>query len=290
MEIHTLLSRCPLSPPCTPASCTGRAWGRLQSFLDAFLEITLQNSYRSFSSKQSLEAGEFLFSSLKWYLEKSCSVSCFILQSPKFAQTALTKQLWEWESHLSFIGLAIASEILLFLRKLLLTSPYFILQNGASLGWNKISNCCLTAQPPRARRGLWKANIFCCAVLKEISKKPLPSVLLFLSLKVLLSVSKGYGDEHSQNKPGKEKLTLKYEFKLLNWPVRGVKQTSKQTENSHNLLTYRMTAQKKCDKTGTYKYHHEIKWGKNPETNLRTELEYNVPIVLMLLQCNGQVA
>lgn len=58
-------------------------------------------------------------------------------------------------------------------------------------------------------------------------------------------MSKGYGDEHSQNKPGKEKLTLKYEFKLLNWPVRGVKQTSKQTENSHNLLTYRMTAQKK---------------------------------------------
>lgn len=65
----------------------------------------------------------------------------------------------------------------LFWRKPLLTRLNFILQNGVSLGWNEISNCCLTAQPTRAGRGLWKANTFLCAVPEKISKKPLPPVV-----------------------------------------------------------------------------------------------------------------
>lgn len=236
-DIHKLLSCPPLSPPCT-----GEDWGQIQSFLGVFLDITLQNNYSSFCSKCSWEAGEFLFSALKWYLQKSCSVSCFILISPKFAQTALAKQLWESESDLSFTELAVITKMLfLFWKKQLLISLYFILQNGASLGWNKISNCCLRVQPTRAERGCRKQIVLSGLCRKRSLKKPwLPVVLLF-SFKILLSVPNSYVDKHGEKQTRKEKLMLTYKFKLSNWPVRGVKQANwKPTP-----LTYKMTPQKR---------------------------------------------
>jgi len=92
-------------------------------------------------------------------------VSCFILQSPYFAQIALTKELWERESDLSFMELTVISEMLfLFWRKLLLTSPYFILQNSASLWWNKINKCLPYGTTYQSRKGVVESKYLslCC--------------------------------------------------------------------------------------------------------------------------------
>lgn len=91
---------------------------------------------------------------------------------------------------------------------------------------------------------------------KSLIKPWLP--VLFFSFKILLSMPNSYVDKCSQNKPEKEKLTLTYKFKLLNWPVRGL---NKQTENPYHSPTKQ--PHKKYDKTGTCKCQHKLKWGIN---------------------------
>lgn len=79
-------------------------------------------------------------------------------------------------------------------------------------------------------------------------------------------MAKGYGDGHETKQ--KVKLTVKYKFKLLTWPL--TCKVRKQSENLHNLPIASMHI--KYDKTEIYEYQHKIIWVEN-ETNLR--IKYN---------------
>lgn len=120
--------------------------------------------------------------------------------------------------------------------------PVLILscKNGASSGWNKIANCCLMAQPTGAGRGLWKANTFLCVILEKVSKKALTSSSVISFLKDIAFSAKGLWWWTWSKQTRKGKIYVEIYTKLTT----GLKQTSKQTENPHHLLTYRMTPQK----------------------------------------------